>query len=175
MRRRRPSTAPLLIAALATTAVVASRDAHADATARDLGPGEVRAQLKSVDAAIGACYTGTVRDRAGAGKLELVLSIHRKGLVDHIDVRAPGLPAKLVTKIDACVRGALTGVTFPARRTGTTAVVPYFWQKTAALDAGPQESCWDANGCHASGEPRMAHQPAKKVASNRQARRAPRS
>jgi hypothetical protein len=169
--RRRPSTMPLLVASILTSSV-----AMADAVpaARDLGPGEVREHLKGVDAAIGQCYLGAVGERAGAGKLEVVLSIHRKGLVDHIDVRAPGLPAKLVAKIDGCVRAALTGITFPARRIGTTAVVPYFWQKTAAADAGPQESCWDAKGCK-DGEPQQHVAQSKKFVTNRQARRAPRS
>jgi hypothetical protein len=163
----RPSS--ILVASIAC--LLTSSIAMADAPARDLGPGEVREHLKGVDAAIGECYLGTVGERAGAGKLEVVLSIHRKGLVDHIDVRAPGLPAQLVSKIDGCVRAALTGISFPARRIGTTAVVPYFWQKTAAVDAGPQESCWDANGCK-DGEP--VAQP-KKLITSHQARRAPRS
>ena len=106
----------------------------------------MREHLKgAVDAAIGACYLGVVGERAGVGRLEVVLSIHRKGLVDHIDVRAPGLTSKLVARIDGCVREALAGVKFPARRVGTTAVVPYFWQKTAG--AAPIESCWNADGC----------------------------
>lgn len=143
--RRRPSTMPFVVASILTSTLAVADSAPA---ARDLGAGEVRQQLKgATDAAIGACYLDAVGTRAGAGKLELVLSIHRKGLVDHIDVRAPGLPAKTVTAIDGCIRTALAGIKFPARRIGTTAIVPYFWQKTAALDAGPQESCWDPSGC----------------------------
>jgi hypothetical protein len=165
--RRRPSTMPLLVASIISSSV-----AMADTVPADLGPGEVRAHLKRVDAAIGACYLGAIGDRVGAGKLEVVLSIHRKGLVDHVDVNAPGLPAKLVSKIDGCVRAALAGITFPARRIGTTAVVPYFWQKTAAVDAGPQQSCWDPNGCK-DGEPQHVAQQKKRVTN--QARRAPRS
>jgi hypothetical protein len=45
------------------------------------------------------------------------------------------------------VRHAVEAVTFPARRTYTTATVPYFFQRTAAPNAGPQESCWNERGC----------------------------
>jgi len=49
-----------------------------------------------------------------------------------------------VDAIDACVQAT---VTFPARRTWTTATVPYFLLHTDAPNAGPQLSCWDPNGC----------------------------
>ena len=164
-----------LLAVLLTSSV-----ALAD-TKADLGPNDVREHLKGADAAIASCYLGTVGERAGAGKLDITLTIHRKGIVDHIDVNAPGLPAKLVTKIDACVRTALEGVTFPTRRLGTKAVVPYFWQKTAAPDAGPQESCWDAKGCKTTDDATQhAAKPTTKpttkpTITTRQARRTPRS
>jgi hypothetical protein len=167
-------TTPILLAVLLTSSF-----AFADTTKADLGPGEVREHLKGVDADIAQCYLGTIGDRAGAGRLDVVLSIHRKGIVDRVDIKAPGLPAKLVTKIDACVRTALTGLSFPTRRLGTTAVIPYFWQKTAAPDAGPQESCWDAKGCKTTDDAtQQAAQPKAKAnvtTTGRQARRAPRS
>ena len=33
------------------------------------------------------------------------------------------------------------------RKTFTTATIPYFFQRTAAPNAGPQLSCWDPKGC----------------------------
>lgn len=134
-------TTPVLLALIAASSIAAAD------TAADLAPGEVKAELARVDADVARCYLGAIGDRAGAGRLDLVLTIHRKGIVDHVDVRAPGLPAKLVQKIELCVREALADVTFPARRIGTTAVVPYYWQKTAAPGAGPQASCWNPKGC----------------------------
>jgi hypothetical protein len=156
-------TTPILAALLLTSSLAAAE------TGKDLAPGEVRAHLKDADAAIAQCYVATVGEGVG-GRLDITLTIHRKGIVDHIDVRAPGVAAKLVMKIDTCVRTALEGVTFPSRKVGTTAVVPYVWQKTLAAGAGPQESCWDAKGCR-------EHHAAKpvKAISSAQARRAPRS
>ncbi|MBA3500101.1 MAG: hypothetical protein H0T65_07005 [Deltaproteobacteria bacterium] len=112
------------------------------------------------------------------GRLDVTLTIHRKGIIDHVDVRAPGVAAKLVTKIDACVRTALEGVTFPSRKVGTTAVIPYVWQKTIAEGAGPQESCWNRKGCKTTDESTdsTATKPTKQksITTTRQAPRAPR-
>jgi hypothetical protein len=57
------------------------------------------------------------------------------------------LSAKPTQKLAACVRATLDDVQFPARRNETIAVVPYFFQKTVARNAGPQLSCWNAKGC----------------------------
>jgi len=163
-------TTPLLLAVLSITSIASAE------TAKDLGPSEVRAHLKGADAAIGQCYVATVGEGVG-GRLDVTLTIHRKGIVDHVDVSAPGVSAKLVNKIGACVRAALDGVAFPARQVGTTAVIPYVWQKTVAPGAGPQESCWDAKGCKATDDAATASKPvkAKSVSTGRQARRAPRA
>jgi hypothetical protein len=158
-----------------TIILVTSSIASANA-GKDLGPSEVRTHLADADAAIAQCYVAAVGQGVG-GRLEVTLTIHRKGIIDHVDVRAPGVAAKLVTKIDACVRTALEGVTFPSRKVGTTAVIPYVWQKTVAAGAGPQESCWNPKGCKTTGDaPTTATKkttPAP-VSTKRQARRAPR-
>jgi hypothetical protein len=113
---------------------------------RDLAPSEVRDRMKAVDTEIAACYLDTVGERRGAGQLEIKLSIHRTGLLDRIDVATPNLPAALAKKIEGCVKSAVKDLAFPARRAETVAVVPYFWQRTAAKH-GPQYSCWDPKGC----------------------------
>ena len=161
-------TTPVLLAVLLTSSIVSAD------TGKDLGPGEVREHLKNVDLA--QCYVAAVGEGVG-GRLDVTLSIHRKGIVDHIDVRAPGVAAKTVKKIDACVRALVADVVFPTRKVGTTAVVPYVWQKTVAPGAGPQESCWDAKGCKTTDQvEHHADKPAprSKSLTNRQARRAPR-
>jgi hypothetical protein len=145
-------------------------------TQKDLGPTEVRTHLATADAAIAQCYVATVGEGVG-GRLDVTLTIHRKGIIDHVDVRAHGVAAKLVTKIDACVRTALEGVTFPSRKVGTTAVIPYVWQKTVAAGAGPQESCWNPKGCKTTNDaPSTATKPTKpkSITTTHQARRAPR-
>lgn len=153
---------------------VALTSSIASAQGKDLGPNDVRAELKGIDTAIGQCYVDAVGEGAG-GTLDVMLVIHRKGIIDAIDVRAPGVGAKAFAKIDACVRAQLDGFVFPARKVGVTAVLPYVWQKTTAAGAGPQESCWDAKGCKTTDDDATAAQPKKqKSITNRQARRAPR-
>ena len=115
-------------------------------TARDLEPSEVRDRMKVVDADVAACYLDAVGERRGAGQLEIKLSIHRTGLLDRIDVSTPNLPAPTAKKIETCVKAAVKDLAFPARRAETVAVVPYYWQRTAAKH-GPQYSCWDPKGC----------------------------
>jgi hypothetical protein len=110
---------------------------------------EVQAQLKPVAAEIERCYMDRTADVRGAGHLDLVLSVSRYGIVEHLDVKTPGLAAKLAKDIDGCVRAAVAPVAFPTRKTFTTATVPYFFQRTAAPNAGPQLSCWNPAGCHA--------------------------
>jgi hypothetical protein len=164
----------ILVASLLGATTLAFADA-----ARELQVSEIRDAVKTVDAQIGQCYLGAVGDRAGAGRLDITLAIHRKGLVDHVDVKAPNLPAKVVAKIDLCVRETVAKLEFPARKVGVTATIPYFWQKTAAANAGPYESCWDAKGCKTNGDvtkPEAVAQPPakKKPTAQTQARRAPR-
>lgn len=162
-------TTPVLFAMLLTSSIATAE------TATDLGPGEVRAHLRNVDAEIGQCYVAAVGAGVG-GRLDVVLTIHRKGIVDHVDVRAPGVAANVVKKIDACVRSLLADVVFPTRKVGTTAIVPYVWQKTAAIGAGPQESCWHAQGCKTSDDAAStAAKPKSTSITKRQARRAPRA
>ena len=131
---------PLLFAALVVSSV-----AFADSQPKDLRPDEIRARVKGLDDAIGQCYLGNVDAQLGNGKLDITLDIHRKGIVDKITIAAPGVPAKLVKKVEACVHATLAGVDFPARRYGTVAVVPYFYPRLPK--AGPYESCWNPKGC----------------------------
>lgn len=117
---------------------------------------DVRAHVKTLDEQVGRCYLDVVGDRAGAGKLDITLEIHRKGIVDKIAVTTPGLPVKLGKRVDACVRPLFEGMQFPARRAGTTATLPYFYQRATAPGAGPQYSCWSAKGCPGQGDQRQA-------------------
>lgn len=116
-------------------------------TDRTLSAAEVSTRMRAFDAEIGGCYhriAGAVR---GAGHLDIRLDIHRTGAVDAIDVATPGLSTRTSLAIARCVKTTLAGTTFPARKSPTIAVVPYFYQRTAAPGAGPQLSCWNPRGC----------------------------
>lgn len=104
--------------------------------------------MKVVDDDVSRCYLGAVGQQRGAGHLEIKLSIHRSGLLDRIEVAAPGLAPKVATKVGSCIKTAVKDLAFPASRTDTVAIVPYFYQRTAAPDSGPQYSCWNPKGCH---------------------------
>ncbi len=124
-----------------------ARAATAPAAARSLAPREVSAKIRPYDADIGRCYLDVAKDVRGAGHLDVELAIHRTGVVDRIDVSTPGLPARASKRIASCVQHVLASTTFPARRSSTIAVLPYYYQHVAAPGAGPQLSCWNSRGC----------------------------
>ena len=134
--------------ALALTAVVSlATTAAADPKPRALTPADVTSQLAPFADQIEHCYLDRTAEIRGAGQLELVLSVTRHGSVESLDVKTPGLAAKLAKQIDGCIRETIATVAFPARKTFTTATIPYFFQRTAAPNSGPQLSCWDPKGC----------------------------
>lgn len=117
---------------------------RARATPRTLSLVDIDAQVKPVSSEIGKCYLDAT---PRGGQLVVQLAIHRRGTLDSVTVSTPGLPAKVARQIEACVRTVVAPLEFPARRTPTTAVVPYVFQRTDAPHAGPQPSCWNARGC----------------------------
>lgn len=108
---------------------------------------DITARVKPVSAEINRCYLGAAANARGGGHLVVQLAIHRRGKLEAVSVSTPGLPAKVAREIEACVRGVVAPLEFPARRASTTAVVPYYFQRTAAAGAGPQLSCWSRRGC----------------------------
>lgn len=118
---------------------------RARAPEQALSQADIDAQVKPVSAEISKCYLDAAAQ--GGGQLKVQLAIHRRGTLDAVTVTAPGVPAKIARKIEACVRGVVEPLEFPARRTSTTAVLPFFFQRTAAPNAGPQQSCWSSRGC----------------------------
>ena len=114
---------------------------------RALTIADVKAEVKPFHDDIGKCYVDGAGDTRGAGHLELVFEVSRHGNVARLEVVTPGLSAKQAKKIEACVRPLLAAVKFPARKTHTTATVPYFYQRTDAPSCGPQPTCWDPKGC----------------------------
>jgi hypothetical protein len=108
---------------------------------------EVTERMKVWNDDITDCYLKAAGDVKGAGRLEIKLTIHRTGVVDAVDVATPGLSLRASKKVASCVKPLVVDTTFPARRAGTIAVVPYFYQRTDAPNSGPQYSCWDPKGC----------------------------
>lgn len=134
-------TWPALAILLAATTAAADPKPHALSTA------DVTAQLAPLSDDIQRCYLDRAAEIKGAGKLDLVLTVTRKGVIESLAIKTPGLPVKLAKQIDGCIRPLVEPVAFPARRTFTTATIPFYFQHTAAPGAGPQLSCWDAAGC----------------------------
>lgn len=134
---------------LALAVVLASTTvAVADPKPLSLSPSDVTSQLAPYTDRIEHCYLDRTTEIRGAGQLELVLTVTRHGALEALAVKTPGLTARLAKQIDGCVRETLEDARFPARRTFTTATVPFFFQRTLAPNAGPQLSCWDPKGCH---------------------------
>jgi len=140
MRTTWPLAGTLFLLAFAATAA-------ADPKPISLSTSDVTTQLAPFAQDIEHCYLDRTAEIRGAGQLEIILTVTRHGSVESLAVKTPGLSVKLARQIDGCVRHAVEPVTFPARRTYTTATVPYFFQRTAAPNAGPQQSCWNERGC----------------------------
>jgi hypothetical protein len=109
---------------------------------------EVAAEVRPYAADIERCYLDRLDDVRRAGRLDLTFVIGRDGHIVSLHTAAPGLPARTVERMSACIREAVEVVQFPARRNDTTAIVPYLFQHTNAPGSGPQLSCWDPKGCH---------------------------
>jgi len=93
------------------------------------------------------CYLDRVASARRGGHLDLTFVIGRDGSIVSLHAAADRLPIRAAPQVEACVRRAVDTLRFPARRNDTTAVVPYYFLKTDAPDAGPQLSCWSPKGC----------------------------
>ena len=147
MRNSWLSIVVLLASAGVAQAEHRSAAEKARATEQALSQADIDAQVGPVSAEISKCYVDATASLRGGGQLVVQLSIHRRGKLDAVTVSTPGLPAKVAQKVEACVRGLVEPLEFPARRTSTTAVVPFYFQRTDAPNAGPQLSCWNPRGC----------------------------
>jgi hypothetical protein len=129
------------------TVLVSAATVHADPVA-ELSSAAVTEEVNAVYPELRRCYVDLAGDVRGAGHLDVTLGIARHGSVFSVEVATPNLPRWLAKKIDTCVRTAVADLRFPVSRRDTTAVVPFFFQRTWAPGAGPQLSCWNPNGCH---------------------------
>jgi hypothetical protein len=116
-------------------------------TARDLTTGDVTEAVAPHAADIERCYVEALGAARRGGRLDVMLTIARNGSVLSVDTAAPGLSAVAAHQMHSCIRGAVESLQFPVRRNDTTAIVPYYFQRTDAPDAGPQLSCWNPRGC----------------------------
>jgi hypothetical protein len=160
----RISSAIVAVAALASPA-------FADEPA--LTSTEVQAELRPAGDEIEHCYTDRTPGMRGAGHLDLVMTVSRIGIVERLEIKTPGLSARVAKDIASCVRSAVATISFPMRKAWTTATVPYFFQRTYAPNAGPQLSCWNPNGCHVKHEPSETWSSGPSQAGNRSRTRSP--
>jgi hypothetical protein len=112
-----------------------------------LSPAEVAAEVRPYAPEIERCYLERLDDTRRAGHLDLTFVIGRDGYVVSLVAAAQGLSSRTTHQIESCIREAVTAIHFPARRSDTTAIVPYYFQHTDAPGAGPQLSCWNPRGC----------------------------
>ncbi len=138
-----------LLATAVTAAIFATPAAHArpDDPSATLTAAEVQQAFAPYLTAIRGCYLANARGKDVAGTLRLELIIHPNGSMFRFGFAAPGVRPPWLGKLDTCLRALATSWHLPERKGFTTAVVPYFFQRTAAPGAGPIESCWDARGC----------------------------
>lgn len=116
-------------------------------SARDLTTGDVTDIVAPRAADIEHCYIDALGTTRRAGRLDVMLTIARDGSVLSVDTAAPGMPVVAAHHMHGCIRTAVESLQFPVRRNDTTAIVPYYFQRTDAPDAGPQLSCWNPRGC----------------------------
>ena len=133
--------------ATADGTLVAVAPALRDRPERYLTTGDVSAVVGDRAADIERCYLDAVGTSRRGGKLDVMFTIARNGSVLSVDTAAAGLPVVAAHRMHSCIRTAVEGLAFPARRNDTTAIVPYYFQRTDAPNAGPQLSCWNPRGC----------------------------
>jgi hypothetical protein len=146
--------------ALAITGAIAREPLAARVTAGEPGPAtshpaserylsasDISAQVAPYVPEIERCYLTAVGDPRRTAQLDLMFVIARQGEVLSLDIAAPSVSVRKVHKIASCIRTAVEALRFPERRNGTTAILPYLFQRTEAPDAGPQPSCWNPKGC----------------------------
>jgi hypothetical protein len=112
-----------------------------------LEAGDITTRVAPHNPEIERCYLDEIGTSRRPGRLDLTFEIARDGAVLSVKAAATGLSTKLAHKVEACIHASVDGIEFPVRRNDTTAVVPYFFQKTDAPNAGPQLSCWNPKGC----------------------------
>lgn len=132
---------------IALAAVVAPAAAHPDDPDRTLSAKEVQTYFEPYVPDVRQCYADHARGRAAAGELRLELIIHPNGAVVRFGFSAPGVEKPWLRRLDTCLRRLVPSWRFPSRHGFTSAVLPFFLQRTNAPGAGPIESCWDLRGC----------------------------
>jgi hypothetical protein len=134
-----PVTAPV---ALAVPAPVATPRLAAFLEASD-----VTSRVAPRAAELERCYLTHISDAHDAGHLDVLFEIGRDGHVRSIATAAGTLSPTATRQVTSCIQAIARTVEFPVRRNDTTVVLPYYFQKTAAPNAGPQLSCWSPKGC----------------------------
>lgn len=108
---------------------------------------DIASEVDRYEPAVQRCYLSGVGPSGRAGRLELMLIIGHEGGVVSLDAAAPDLGARATLAVRGCILDAIGGLRFPERRNDTTAILPYYFQRTVAPGAGPALSCWNPRGC----------------------------
>jgi len=127
--------------------VAAAPEARPARLAGFLEASDVTAQVAPRAAELERCYLSHITDARDAGHLDVLFEIGRDGRVRSIATAAGSLSPTATRQVTSCIQAIARTVQFPARRNDTTVVLPYYFQKTAAPNAGPQLSCWSPQGC----------------------------
>lgn len=138
----RPMMTWVIVVLLAATATARPDDPSATLTAA-----EVQRYFAPYLPEIRGCYLASARAKSATGELRLELIVHPNGSVYRFGFVAPGVRPPHLGKLDSCLRALASSWHLVERKGFTTAVVPFFFQRTSAPGAGPIESCWDARGC----------------------------
>jgi hypothetical protein len=145
LRIAAPVAAPVADPVPAPAAVPATR------IAAFLDAGDVTSRVAPHAAELERCYLTHISDARDAGHLDVLFEIGRDGHVRSIATAAGGLSPAATRQVTSCIQAIARSVQFPTRRNDTTVVLPYYFQKTEAPNAGPQLSCWSPQGCHQDG------------------------
>jgi len=108
---------------------------------------DVTSQIAPRAAELERCYLRHVGEAGTAGHLDVLFEIGRDGHVRSIATAAGTLSPTATRQVTSCIQAIARTVQFPVRRNDTTVVLPYYFQKTTAPNAGPQLSCWSPRGC----------------------------
>ncbi len=139
----------VLLVAIGLGIVACPQPAHAQPKPgsideRTLTAAELGRYIEPYVPAIRACYLTHTRGRSPSAALRLEIIVHRDGSVWKLGVVAPGVKGR---RLEACVQKLAQSWHFPVRAGFTTAVIPFFFQRTRAPGAGPQPGCVSARGC----------------------------
>jgi hypothetical protein len=128
----------LAIAILSTSAVAHGGSGSGDdETQPTISAKDLKKYFEPYIPSVRDCYVANAQGHGVDGNLRLELIIHRDGTVFRFGFEAPGVTGGALRKLDSCLRALSETWHLPVRRGFTTAVLPFYFQRTLAPGAGP--------------------------------------